>query len=171
MATVTLYCYRRLMPAHQRLTLAYLHHHLTQINITLAWIALEPRAALPRIDQQPRRGRIAGLTVLSRQLPSGLDDLPLLSASLYGQDQWVHLHDAHPLSQLPGQILRWSLRPINDEEVQPVSAEVRVESTQVLLWQDRQRFGLPNDESLPNELTVQHFIRHGRRIAWRLLPS
>ena len=44
-------------------------------------------------------------------------------------------------------------------------------SQQVLTWQDRQRFGLSPDKSLPAALDVEHYYQNGKRLAWRLIPQ
>lgn len=161
MSTHTLYVHRENLA--ERLTLGWLRRHIPD-NAPL-WISLEPRAWLPERDGRRQSGRIPGLAPLVRQLPDGLDDLPLLTASLYEGTCWRHFHDAHPLSGLPGQCITWSLDPLAKAD----SLEGLLSTKQqVLTWQDRQRFGLAPDNALPDILSVEHYYQHGKRIAWRL---
>lgn len=144
------------------LTVGALRKH---IAFEIAWFSLEPRPSLPVQEGKMRTGRIPGLAPLDRQLPQGLDDLPLLSASLYGERRWLHLHDAHPLSRILGSILTWSMDPMEGAQEIPSLA---IKNQDVLTWQDRKRFGFEEDSSLPQTLQIEHFFRAGRRLTWRI---
>lgn len=148
-----------------RLTVGMLRQYITPE--APLWISLEPRAWLPERDGKRLSGRLPGLEPLARSLPEGLDDLPLLAASLYAPDRWRHFHDAHPLSKLAGQCITWSLAP--QEGSRPL--ETLCQRQQVLCWQDRQRFGLPAQGALPPSLETEHYFQHGKRLAWRLIPT
>lgn len=132
------------------------------------WISLEPRAWLPKRDGRHLTGLLPGLKPLARCLPEGLDDLPLLTASLYEARQWRHFHDANPLSGLAGHCITWQLDPAAGAST---LGDLNVQTQQVLTWQDRQRFGLSPDSALPAALHVEHFYQKGKRLAWRLIPN
>lgn len=132
------------------------------------WISLEPRPCLPESDGRILAGKLAGFEPLCRALPAGYDELPLASASLYGARTWLHLIDGQPLSGLPGSCHRWSLDPFPGAE--PLPGLQRL-TRQVLTWQDRRRFGLPATSALPPILEAEHYLRHGRLLAWRLLDA
>lgn len=162
MSKLTLYVHKEDMA--ERLTLGWLRQHITLD--TPLWISLEPRAWLPERDGHRQSGRL-GLAPLVRQLPNDLDDMPLLTASLYEDKCWRHFHDAHPLSGISGQYITWSLEPMANAQV---LENLLCKKQEVLPWQDRQRFGLLPDNALPAVLTVEHYYQHGKRLAWRLLP-
>ena len=153
-------------PLAGRLTVGMLRQYITP-GVPL-WISLEPRPWLPERDGQRLTGRLPGLEPLARSLPEGLDDLPLLAASLYEQNQWRHFHDAHPLSNLAGQCITWSLTP--REGARPLEG-LLCRRQQVLSWQDRQRFGLAPQSPLPASLETEHYYQNGKRLAWRLIPT
>ncbi len=157
---ITLYLQRQSFVG--ALTLAQVRRHTSPI---ITWFSLEPRAALLERDGRVLTGRVPRLSPLATRLPQGLDDLPLLSASLYGERRWLHLHDAHPLSETPGRIFIWSLDPMDGAEKIP---DIIVKRQTVLPWQDRARFGLENDLALPSKLHIEHVYRAGRRLTWRI---
>lgn len=164
MNTKTLYVHHEELA--ERLTVGLLRQYITQKNPL--WISLEPRAWLPERNGRRLSGRLPGLEPLTHNLPEGLDDLPVLAASLYAQNHWQHFHDAHPLSQLPSRCITWSLAPPEDKDSQPL--EVLYQRQQVLRWHDRQRFGLPAQSTLPPALETEHYYQNGKRLAWRLIP-
>lgn len=134
----------------------------------VGWYALEPRPSLPRREGRAVRGPLAGLAPLATALPTGWDELPLLSASWYGERQWVHLHDAQPLSRTPAYLYHWSAEPLDDAD--EILQGLRIRTQNVLSWQDLDRFGLEHTVALPQTLQVEHYFRAGRRLTWRLLP-
>lgn len=162
MRSQTLYVRREPLPG--RLTLGLLRPYLADAGPV--WLSLEPRPWLPERDGKRQPGRLPGLTPLARGLPEGLDDLPLLAASLYAQDHWRHFHDAHPLSELPGQCLTWSL---SDQEG-AIATQTLCQRQRVLPWQDLQRFGLAQSD-LPSSLETEHYYLNGKRLTWRLIPD
>ena len=153
-------------PLAEPLTLGLLRQYIQPE--TPLWISLEPRAWL--LERKGRRlsGRLPGLAPLTRTLPEGMDDLPLLAASLFEHNRWRHFLDAQPLSQIPGQCITWSLEP---QEGAEIVAGLLCQKQGVLPWQDRQRFGLPQDSALPARLDVEHYYLSGKRLAWRLIPG
>lgn len=153
-------------PLPEPLTIGLLRGHIRPE--ATQWISLEPRAWLPERDGRRISGRLPGLAPLAATLPDGLDDLPLLCASLYGEDRWMHFYDTHPLSQLPGNLIIWSLQP--SDGAQRID-DLQCRQQAVLTWRDRERFGLPADDALPESLVVEHYFQGGRLIAWRLIPS
>lgn len=161
--TQTLYVRRE--PLAERLTIGWLRQHLP-VDTPL-WISLEPRPWLPVRDGRRLTGRLPGLEPLARSLPEGLDDLPLIAASLYMPQQWQHFYDAHPMSGLSGQRITWSLTPQQDS-LELNTLPIR---QQVLSWQDRQRFGLGAQHPLPARLETEHYYQNGKRLAWRLIPT
>lgn len=148
------------------LTIALLRSHLDSGGAP--WISLEPRAWLPERNGQHISGRLPGLAPLARTLPDGLDDLPLLAASLYHTDSWIHFHAAHPLSHTPGNVFSWHTQPF--EGSRPIE-DLQCQRQSVLSWQDRDRFGLPPDQALPESLKVERYYQRGKLIAWRLIPT
>jgi len=161
----TLYVHRESIS--ERLTLGWLRQHITP-GMPPLWISLEPRAWLPERDGRRQSGRLLGVAPLARCLPDGLDDMPLLTASLYEHKRWRHFHDAHPLSQLSSQCITWSLEPMPDFQM---LEGLHCSHQKVLTWQDRKRFGLSLDNSLPEELDVEHYYQNGQRLTWRLLTQ
>lgn len=149
-----------------RLTVGMLRQYITPE--APLWISLEPRAWLPERDGRRLNGRLPGLEPLARSLPEGLDDLPLLAASLYEHNHWRHFHDAHPLSSLAGQCITWSLAPV--EGARTLDG-LLCHRQQVLCWQDRQRFGLAPQGVLSPSLETEHYYQNGKRLAWRLIPT
>lgn len=163
MTTQTLYLQQQSLAAP--LTLGALRKYA---DFKVAWFSMEPRPSLPVQEGRILMGQIPGLTPLDNQLPQGLDDLPLLSASLYGERSWLHLHDAHPMSKTPGNIFTWSMDPVEDaEEI----LGLVIKRQKVLTWQDRKRFGFKEVSSLSEHLQVEHFFRAGRRLTWRIRPE
>ncbi|WP_240098344.1 hypothetical protein [Thermomonas flagellata] len=152
-------------PLADRLTLGLLRQHIQTTDPL--WISLEPRPWLPQRDGKRLTGRLPGIEPLARTLPEGLDDLPLLAASVYTPGHWQHFHDAHPLSGLPGQCITWSLESQEGSR----SIEVLCRRQPVLTWQDRHRFGLAGQGVLPPSLETEHYYQNGKRLAWRLLPT
>lgn len=153
-------------PLPQPLTIGLLRQYIQPD--AAQWISLEPRAWLPERNGQLLSGRLPGLAPLSPTLPVGLDDHPLLNASLYGEEHWMHFHDAHPLSQEPGGILTWSKHP--SDGAKPIDGLQRQRQT-VLSWHDRDRFGLSTDSALPASLAVERYYQSGKLIAWCLIPT
>jgi len=161
--TVTLYVL--CAPLEGRLDLGLVKREAA--GFSPAWIAVEPRASLPVLDGRVHRGRIPGLEPLCQSLPEGLDDLPLLAASLYANERWRHLHDAHPASGVSGFSVTWSLTSF--EGARAIEGlETRRQS--VLTWQDRDRFGL-GASNLPQRMEVDHFFHAGKRLAWRIVGN
>lgn len=158
-----LYLQRTELP--ERLTLGLLRQYLAPD--TPQWISLEPRAWLPERQGRRLSGPLPGLTPLATRLPDGLDDLPLLAASLFEAERWRHFHDAHPLSGQPSLCITWSLTHFAGA---CHIDELHRETHCVLSWHDRQRFGLPLPNPLPEQLEVEHYIQNGKRLAWRLIP-
>lgn len=153
-------------PLDSRLTIGLLHDHVR--SLAPRWISLESRAWLLEREGRLLTGRLPGLEPLARELPEGLDDLPLLCASLYGEYRWLHFHDAHPLSQTPGQVITWSLDPIaGAEKIDGILCQKQ----NVLTWRDRPRFGLDTNPDLPETLDVERYYQHGKLVAWRLTET
>jgi len=158
--------YIRNTPLAEPLTVGLLRQNIKPD--TPIWISLEPRAWLPERNGRRISGRLPGLSPLARALPDSLDDLPLLAASLFGAVHWQHFYDAHPFSGLPGQVITWSMNPAEGSQaIEGLLCQKR----QVLPWQDRQRFGLPPEDTLPASLSVEHYYQSGKRLAWRLIPT
>ncbi|MEN9984600.1 MAG: hypothetical protein RI925_102 [Pseudomonadota bacterium] len=152
-------------PLPERLTLGLLRQYLAPD--TPQWISLEPRAWLPERNGSRLRGPLPGLAPLAERLPDGLDDLPLLAASLFEAGRWRHFHDAHPLSEQPSLCITWSLTSFAGAHC---IDELHRETHRVLSWHDRQRFGLSQHNPLPDQLEVEHYHQNGKRLTWRLIP-
>ncbi|ACD82934.1 hypothetical protein [Candidatus Methylacidiphilum infernorum] len=149
-----------------RLTIGLLRQHISGNDPS--WISLEPRAWLLECDGSFLWGRLRWLYPLVRRLPDGLDDLPLLAATLYEPNRWHHFYDAQPLSRLPAQKITWSLLPLDSpENVQQIDG-LECKTTEVYCWQDIGRFGLSPDHLLREPLSIKHFFLKGRRVAWTL---
>lgn len=151
------------------LTIGWLRQKLQEIPVEIPrLISLEPRAELLKRDGRRLRGRLSGLAPLAHALPDGLDDLPLLAASLFLPDRWQHFFDEHILSGTKRQCITWSFQPLNEKPI----TDLQCVEQEVMAWQerDRQRFGLSEQQTLPTVLKVEHFYQSGKRLAWRLIP-
>ena len=125
----------------------------------MSWV--EPALHLPRRDGKPQPGRLPDFRPLVPGTPD--TELPLAEARLYYPDQWLHLL----VSPTGCREVCWSESSFTGAA--PYASEVLVSEQPVLLWRDRERFGL-NDNILPTgNVQVRIYSVNGQLLTWRIL--